>query len=222
MKCAVIFDVDGVLLDTVPLHFNAWKKMFEEQGARFTFDDYLEKVNGIPRIDGIKAVLKDKSEEELRSLATAKQNYFLESISDNPPSPLPGVINLLSFLKSLDIPLAAASSSKNAPILLEKAGLTEFLDAVVGGNDFKKPKPDPELFIIASEKIGIEPNNCIVVEDANVGVLAAKAAGMKTIGVLFGKDNLLINSADITVHNLEEKDKIIDFINKSFNIIIRT
>lgn len=209
---AVIFDVDGVLLDTVPYHFKAWKKLFLDQGVRFTFQDYLQKVNGIPRLSGISNIMPNLNPKELETLADKKQSYFLKSITENSPKPLDGVVNLLKELKRRKIKIAAASSSKNAPKLLKNAGLSEYFDAVVGGHDFTRSKPDPELFLVASKKLNIDPFNCVVVEDAAAGVQAAKNANMKTIGILTSADQEIKNIADISLKSLKESETVINFI----------
>lgn len=216
MNYAVIFDVDGVLLDSVPLHFAAWKRMFEEEGATFSFEDYLAKVNGIPRTHGIQAILPNKNKDEHLELAERKQKYFLDLVASDPPKPLTGVVDLLSYLKENNIPTAAASSSKNASKLLEKAGLTPYFLAIVGGNDFSKPKPDPELFLVAAKKLSIDPKQCVVIEDATTGILAAKAANMKAIGILTSNDQSLKNYADIVIPSFENKELVLKFLSETF------
>lgn len=209
---AVIFDVDGVLLDTVPYHFEAWKKLFLDQGITFTFQDYLQKVNGVPRLSGISNIMPNLNPKDLELLANKKQSYFLRSVTENSPKPLDGVVKLLEELKKIKVKVAAASSSKNAFQLLENAGLLKYLDAVVGGHDFTRSKPDPELFLVASKKLNVNPSNCVVVEDAAIGIMAAKNANMKTIGILSSDDQEIKKIADISLKSLMESQKIINFI----------
>lgn len=209
---AVIFDVDGVLLDTVPYHFRAWQKMFEEEGLSFSFEDYVKRVNGLPRATGIKNILGKRTEEELEKLAVKKQRYFLEFVMKNSPKPLEGVINLLQKLQQQNLRLAAASSSKNAPLLLYKAGLTKFLHVTLGGNDFTHPKPHPDIFLTAAKKLRVDPNKSVVVEDASLGVQAAKIGGMKTIGLLSSNDLEIPKLADITIPSMNEHEKFLSFL----------
>lgn len=211
---AVIFDVDGVLLDTVPYHFRAWKKLFNEQGIAFSFTDYLQRVNGVPRLAGIANIMPEADRKTLTRLAEQKQSYFSQLLFKNPPKPLPGVTSLFKKLKKRKIKLVAASSSKNAPLLLDKAGLTPYLSAIISGHDFTKSKPDPELFLLASKRIGIKPCYCLVVEDALVGIQAGKDAKMGTIGLLTSGDLAIKDLADLTVKSLEDQRLIINFISK--------
>lgn len=209
---AVIFDVDGVLLDSVPYHFNAWKKLFNEYGIKFTFDDYLQKVNGLPRLTGIKNILPQLNNNELEIQAEKKQNYFLAMVSKKPPKPLSGVVKLLKKLKKLNIKTAAASSSKNSPYLLKKAGLDTYFYAIISGNDFVHSKPHPDIFITASKKLSVSSESCVVVEDAAIGIQAAKNADMKTIGVLTSNDTTIVDLADLTMKSMEDQSSVLNYI----------
>lgn len=214
MKKAIIFDVDGVLVDTVPYHFLAWQKMFQQAGASFDFSDYLEKVNGLPRAVGIKNILTDVADDELDKLAEVKQQFFLELVDHKPPKPLGGVKAFLQSLGNNLFYLAAASSSKNAPFVLKKTKLDHFFNTIVSGHDFKKPKPDPELFLLAAKKLGMNPSECVVFEDAYHGVEAGNRGGMYTIGLLTSNDQKIPEIAHLTVHDLKKHQKILDHILK--------
>src|SRR4030042_5590704 len=128
-----IFDLDGVIVDTVPLHFEAWKRMFSEYGRDFTFSDYKQKVDGIPRIDGARAVLSGLSEEELKSAASRKQGYYLELVDKGDIKVYYSTVGLVKELKKNGIKVAAASSSKNCRYILEKTGLIGLFDCIIGG-----------------------------------------------------------------------------------------
>jgi beta-phosphoglucomutase len=212
MKKAVIFDVDGVLVDTVPYHFLAWQKMFQEAGAKFEFEDYLEKVNGLPRATGIKNILTGVVDVELEKLADKKQQYFLEMVDQKPPKPLPGVKLFLQNLDKNLFYIAAASSSKNAPFVLKKTRLSHFFNTIVSGNDFKKPKPDPELFLIAARRLGMNPSECVVFEDAYHGVEAGKRGGMYTIGLLTSNDQKIPEIAHYIVRDFKKHQLILQHI----------
>jgi beta-phosphoglucomutase len=200
----VIFDLDGVIVDTVPLHFKAWKKMFAEYGKDFTFEDYKQKVDGIPRMDGARAILTDLPEDELKKAADKKQNYFLQFLEEEGVKVYQSTVDLINKLKSEGIKVAVISSSKNCLPILKRAGLVDLFDVMITGNDIKKGKPDPEIFLLAAEKLGLEPSECIVFEDALLGVEAAKNAGMICIGIdRYGKPERL-KRADLVVSDVGE------------------
>lgn len=212
MKRAIIFDVDGVLVDTVPYHFLAWQRMFKEAGADFSFEDYLEKVNGLPRATGIKNILSQIDESELKKFADIKQQYFLEMIDQKPPEILKGVVPFLQALTKNLFFLAAASSSKNAPFVLKKTGLSKYFNTILSGNDFKNPKPDPELFLTAANKLGMHPAECVVVEDAYHGVEAGNRGGMYTIGLLTSNDQKIPEIAQLTVKDLKNHQALLKHV----------
>jgi len=209
---AVIFDMDGVITDTVPIHFKAWKKMFENHGYYFDFQVYKEKVDGKPRLDGIASVATDVEKENLIKMADEKQGYFLEFVKLEPPEVFKDTMNLILELKENNIKIAVASSSKNTKLILEKIGIIDLFDAVVTGYDFEKGKPDPEIFLIAAKRLGVNSKNCIVIEDAIEGINAGINAGMKTIGIARHGNEKELSHAHVVVNSLKEIN--IDFLKK--------
>lgn len=201
---AAIFDMDGVVVDTVPIHFNAWKKMFADYGHEFSFEEYKQKVDGIPRIDGAKAVLTELSDQQIEVAAAKKQEYFLEEIEKSEIPIYQTTFDLINDLQKRGIKVAVISASKNAPQILTRIGLVERLDAVVSGHDVTRGKPDPQVFLIAAEKIGVDPSECIVFEDAVLGVKAAKNASMRCVGIdRYGNPERL-SKANVVVSDLGE------------------
>ncbi|MBU1113055.1 MAG: beta-phosphoglucomutase family hydrolase [Candidatus Omnitrophica bacterium] len=206
-----IFDLDGVIVDTVPLHFKAWKKMFLEYGQEITFQDYKEKIDGIPRISGARAILKDLSEDKLNQAASRKQGYFLEFLEKEGVKVYPSTLELIENLKNQKIKVAVISASKNCRFTLEKAGIDSLFDVIITGNDVKKGKPEPDVFLLAAEKLNLSPEVCIIVEDAVLGVLAAQRAGMRCVGIdryqnpqRLAKANLVVNDlSEVTVEQLK-------------------
>jgi len=196
-----IFDLDGVVVDTVPLHFKAWKRMFSEYGKKFTFQDYKEKVDGIPRINGGRAILKDLSDEELIEATNRKQRYFLEYLKKEKIRVFKMAIRLIKELRSKGVKVAVISSSKNAPYILKKTGIFKLLDAEVNGNDITRGKPHPQIFLIAAMRMGVKPWNCVVFEDAVLGVEAAKRAGMLCVGIDRHHDPQRLKASDMVINN---------------------
>jgi len=201
-----IFDLDGVVVNTVPLHFAAWKKMFSEYGIVFTFEDYRKKVDGIPRLDGARAVLTDLTGGELEKASVRKQGYYLELVDKGKIETYPSTVGLIKKMKKRGVKIAAASSSRNCRYVLKKTNLIGLFDVIVGGNDFKKGKPDPEIFILASRELGISPGEAIVFEDAKLGVLAAKNGNIRCVGIAREGNMDFLKDADIVVRDLSEVD----------------
>ncbi|MBU0572929.1 MAG: beta-phosphoglucomutase family hydrolase [Candidatus Margulisiibacteriota bacterium] len=212
-----IFDLDGVIVDSVPLHFKAWKKMFAEYGHEFTTEDYLAKVDGRPRLEGAAAILTELSPQEVKLAGDKKQAYFLELLEKGPIDTFDSTIKLIKEMKDQGLKLAMASSSKNAGYILRKVGLFELFDADVSGADLKKGKPDPEIFLKAADKLGLASRECVVFEDARAGVEAARAGGFYCVGIdRHGKlDHDL--GADLYVNDLSETslDRILKLDEKS-------
>jgi beta-phosphoglucomutase len=201
---AVIFDLDGVVVNTVPLHFAAWKRMFNEYGHEFTFADYEKKVDGIPRYDGARAILTELSDDEVRTAGDKKQSYFRELLDKGDIPRYDTTIALIDQLLKDGIKVAVVSSSKNCPHILKKIGLYDRLNTVISGADITKGKPDPQIFLMAAQRVGASPDCCIVFEDAVLGVEAAKNAGMKCVGIdRYGKPERLAK-ADIVVKDAGE------------------
>ena len=208
---AVIFDLDGVLVSTDEMHFKAWSRLAEEIGiTSFTKEDNLRQ-RGVSRMASLEIVLEksDKkfSAEEKEKLAERKNTYYCEMLKSLTPNDvLDGALEFLKYLKANGIKTAVGSASKNAPIILERTGLREYLDAVSCGLDVTKSKPDPEVFLVAAKKLGIAPEDCLVVEDAHAGIMAAKNGNMYAlaVGAAYGDD-----MADFSMKNLAKLEAII-------------
>ena len=208
---AVIFDLDGVLVSTDEYHYQAWRKLADVHGIYF--DRIInESLRGVSRMESLEIVLKrgDKSysSDEKQQMAQAKNQTYVELLSKlTPHDILSGTLELLDALKNAHIKTAVASSSKNAKYILKKIELDGAFDAVVDGTMIQNSKPDPEVFLKAADIIGVEPENCAVVEDAHSGIEGAVAANMKAVGVFYAKihpkADLQCNSiADITIARL--------------------
>ena len=184
---AFIFDLDGVIVSTDEFHYLGWKQMADEEGIYF--DRAInERLRGVSRMESLSIILekasRSYSKQEMEQMAARKNMYYRQLLERlTPANILPGVSDFLAALKAAGIKMAIGSSSKNTPMILAKIGLADFFDAVADGNQIKNSKPDPEVFLLAATLLGIDPVSCVVVEDAEAGVDAARAAGMKVIGV---------------------------------------
>lgn len=193
---AVIFDFDGVIADTVSLYYEATKRLAIEMQVPFTKEDNI-RFQGIPR-----KMLIDKlasrgnlslTEEEKTSLGNKKGEYYKELIADfTDKQMLPGIKEFLIDLRNAGIKMAIASSSSNAPFLLERFGVRELFDCIVDPHSLKKGKPDPEIFLTAADCLQVEYKNCAAIEDGEAGLKGIMATPMFSIGV--GKEEYLINA----------------------------
>lgn len=184
----VIFDLDGVLVSTDEMHYQAWKRLAQELHITgFTREDN-RRQRGVSRMASLEIVLEKAdrtySEEEKIELAERKNGYYLELLEEMDESAvLENVKDVLEKLKNRGLLLAVGSASKNAPVILEKTGLMPYFDKISCGLDTTKSKPDPEVFLVAAKKLGLPPEECLVVEDSAAGIEAAAAGGMKSLGV---------------------------------------
>ena len=184
----VIFDLDGVLVSTDELHFIAWKQLAERLGImNFTKEDNARQ-KGVSRMASLEIVLekgsKKYTEAEKEELAESKNQEYIGLLQGLTESAvLTHVTETLTMLREKGLLIGVGSVSKNTPLILEKTKLAAFIDKVSCGLDITKSKPDPEVFLIAAKKLGLSPEECLVVEDSEAGIVAAKAANMKSLAV---------------------------------------
>ena len=202
---AIIFDLDGVIVDTAKYHYLAWKETAIKLGFDFTEKDN-ERLKGVSRMKSLEILLSigkiELSQDEKEKVADMKNNLYKELISNITPNEiLPGAKQFIETVRSAGILTAIGSASKNAMIVLEKLCLVPLFDAIIDGNSVIKAKPHPEIFLKAAEALKISPKNCIVFEDSEAGIEAAKAAGMRCVGI--GSPEIL-NNADIVVSGLDK------------------
>jgi beta-phosphoglucomutase len=204
---AVIFDLDGVIVSTDEYHYQAWKQISDQENIYFD-REINERLRGVSRMESLDIILshsdKSYSENEKQLLAQRKNESYCELLNNLSPNDiLPGIINLLLSLKAKGIKIAIGSSSKNTPFILKQIGLSSNFDAIADGNSIKNSKPDPEVFLLAAEMMGVTPEECIVIEDAKAGIDAAIAAGMKAVGI--GSAAKCLN-ADLKLKDLTNLD----------------
>ncbi len=208
---AVIFDLDGVIVDTAHYHFIAWQRLANELGITFT-EKENERLKGVSRMHSLEIILEiggvTLSEAKKEELATKKNSWFVEYIEAIRPEEIfKGVKEMLQALRTQGFKVALASSSKNAETVLRLLQVKNLFDTVVDGTMVKNSKPDPEIFLLAASKLGVSPDLCVVFEDAEAGVEAALAAGMKCVGVgsadQLGKAHAIVKStADFPISKL--------------------
>ena len=182
-----IFDLDGVLVDTTKYHFLAWGRLAEELGVPFTEEDN-EQLKGVSRVKSLDIILnlgnKELSQEEKDHYLTRKNEWYLEYIHKlDATAVLPGVKPFLEAARADGILLSVGSASKNAPLVLDRLGISSFFEIIVDGNMVTHAKPNPEVFIKAADHMQLPYAECVVFEDAQAGIEAANAGGMFSVAI---------------------------------------
>jgi beta-phosphoglucomutase len=208
---ACIFDLDGVIVDTAHYHYLAWKRLAGELGINLTPGDN-ERLKGVSRIKSLEIILdlgnKKLPPKKIEELADRKNGWFVEYVEAMKPNEIfPGVKKLITEMRQRSLKIGLASSSKNAKRVVELLGIASLFDAMVDGTMITHSKPDPEIFLLAAKHLNLEPEFCLVFEDAEAGVEAALRAGMKCVGVgspaQLGKASLIVSkTADFDLGSL--------------------
>ncbi len=206
-----IFDLDGVIVDTAKYHFLSWKRLAKEIGVQFSELDN-ERLKGVSRRRSLEIILElgniSMDEAGKEKLEEKKNQWFVEYINKMRREEIfPGVRDLIAAMKAKGLKIALASSSKNAKTVIRLINIESLFDAIVDGTMIFHSKPDPEIFLLAAENLNLNPGECIVFEDAEAGVEAALAAGMKCVGIgspkQLGKAHQVINhTADFNLEYL--------------------
>jgi len=210
---AFIFDLDGVIVDTAKFHYLAWKELANALGFDFN-EEQNELLKGVSRVASLEILLKignvQLSDDRKETLLKEKNKQYLGFIAKmGEDEILPGIKDLLLYLKDKNIPFSLGSASKNARLILKILKLHNLFDAIVDGNDVSIAKPDPEVFLIAANKLNKEPHDCVVIEDAQAGIQAANNAEMISVGI---GNKKVLKEADFVLNSTSELT--IDFIQK--------
>ncbi|TWK84854.1 Beta-phosphoglucomutase [Bacillus paralicheniformis] len=212
---AVIFDLDGVITDTAEHHYLAWKHTAEQIGIEID-RSFNERLKGIDRERSLNTILIHGGaagtyrEAEKQEIMRRKNQYYQQLIQNlTPHDLLPGIAGLFAELKRENVSIALASSSRNAPAILQRLGLMDEFHAVVDPAALARGKPDPEIFLTAAALLGVPPSQCAAIEDAEAGIAAIKSAGMFAVGVgdeasLSGADLIVPDTNELTFELLKE------------------
>ena len=184
---AVIFDLDGVITDTAHYHYLAWKRLADSVGAPFD-EAFNEQLKGVDRMGSLELILarapRTYTLDEKRALADAKNGHYQELIATMTPADLlPGALRALEEVRAAGLKIGLASVSRNAFTVLDRLGIRDRFDDVVDAAPIVNGKPDPEIFLTAAAHLGVDPRDCLGVEDAVAGVASIKDAGMFAVGV---------------------------------------
>jgi beta-phosphoglucomutase family hydrolase len=202
---AVLWDLDGVLVDTAPFHFQAWRELFSREGKELSEADFL-RTFGLRNEAILRDILGEVSDERTEELAQTKEKLFRSAIRGAIKAN-PGVLELLERLRDRSKKMAIVSSAprQNVEMVLESLKARPFFDVIIAEEDAPHGKPDPQGYLLAAERLGVEPERCVVIEDAPGGVEAAKRAGMRCIGLAAGRPPETLEDADLVVRSLEEE-----------------
>ncbi len=212
-----IFDLDGVIVDTAHYHYLAWKRLANELGHDLT-EQENEQLKGVSRMRSLEIILEragiSLNQEHKEMLADKKNTWFNEYVLQMQPDEIfPGVKRLIRDMRSHGIKVGLASSSRNARTVIRLLQIQNEFDAIVDGSMITHTKPHPEIFLMTARKLGVDPADCIVVEDAEAGVEAALSAGMKCIGIgsretLQKANRVFAATSEVKLSTLEELEKV--------------
>jgi len=201
---AVLWDLDGVLVDSAPFHFQAWRELLASLGWELS-EAVFRRTFGLRNDAILSDLVGDLPPGEMERLAARKEALFRRAALGN-IVPLPGALGLLRLLRERGFKLALVSSTPhgNIDLILGSLGVEAAFDVIVGEEDVRRGKPDPEGFLLAARRLGVPPGECGVIEDAPVGVEAAKRGGMRCVGVSRDRPRDALAKADLVVETLED------------------
>lgn len=210
---ALLFDLDGVLVDTARFHFVAWQQLARELGIPFT-EVQNEQLKGVSRVESLERILawgnKTATPAQKEAWMKQKNDHYLQLVDAmGPADVLPGVLTFLTDARNAGLRIALGSASKNAQRILDRTGLTSCFDAIVDGTHTSKSKPDPEVFLLGAQALETAPGQCVVVEDSQAGIEAANRANMHSLGigdpaVLHGANHVVPGFANFSFADFEK------------------
>ena len=218
---AIVFDFDGVIVDSEPLHYQAFAKVAKSLGFDFDYDRYLRDFVGFDDRDAFGAMLKATSgevpadrDEQIQRLCAHKQSILETIVKSSGVSPLPGARELAAEAKQAGVPVAIASGATRFDItlMLDGLGCGKLFELIVSADDVRQSKPDPQTYTMATHRLGVEPGLCLAIEDTAAGIRSAKGAGLLTLGVATTGSEALLYEAQrvatslngITLNRLRE------------------
>lgn len=212
---AVIFDMDGVLVDSAAAHLRSWQLLARECGERVVTREEFDRTFGQQNRDIIPMLFGEVSNSRLQALADRKEEIYRELIRERAPI-VEGAAELVRALHEAGVHLAVGSSGprENIELVLSAMGVDDCISVVVSGDDVSRGKPDPQVFALAAKLLGVSAARCVVVEDAPVGVQAARAAGARTAAVLIYHPSEAFDQPDCVVARLADlsADQLISLV----------
>ena len=204
---AIIFDMDGTLLESTEADYRAWERVFKVYGRELTYENYVPML-GIRSADVIRNILGFDNENDLARVLIEKYDHFVDYVNDHPVKPVAATDCFLQHLSRYDVKVGLATSSRQQKtmLLLGRLGFLQYFDAIVTGEQVENSKPAPDIFLRAADQLHIDPQHCLVVEDGPIGVAAAKSAGMRCIAITTTHPAEKLQQADWIIDGYDDAD----------------
>jgi beta-phosphoglucomutase family hydrolase len=201
----VLWDLDGVLVDSTRFHFEAYRRLAADHGRELTLDEFRDLI-GLRNETIMQRLFGELPPDEVERRSERKEALFRKAIEGRVEA-LPGAVGLARALREAGVRMAIVSSTprRNVEMILGSLGLSDCFDVIVAAEDVSRGKPDPEVFLAAAERLGLPPAGCVVLEDAPEGVEGAKAAGMRAIAVATTRPPERLRAADLVVERLDDE-----------------
>ena len=206
MKRAIIFDMDGVLVDSNRVHWQAYQRTFLPLGREFDWDEYNRIGVGASREIVIRRALGELPDAELTELMATKERHVLAILDADGVAPIDGAPEFVATARRRGLATGVSTSSRTPEPFLSAAGLVESFDAIVGRCDVERPKPAPDGYLVAARTLGVEPADCLAIEDSGDGVQAAIAAGMDVIALTTTKPRASLTDATAVCDSFDAID----------------
>ena len=205
---AVLFDLDGTLLDNNDYHLKAWKQYLKDNKKEISDEDYKENISGRTNKDAVEHIYNKKMSEEEAAQYYLKKEEIYRTIYEPVIGPIAGLPEFLQELEDNNIIMAIATSGiqENIDFMFEHVPIKKFFKKIIKANDIEKGKPDPEIFLKAAEELGVPPKNCVVFEDSISGVQAGKAANMRVVALTTTHSKEELKEADLVIEDYKELD----------------
>ena len=204
MHFAVIFDMDGTLIDNTPFHYKAWVLLFKKHGLpALSNETYKAKISGVPILNTVEKYFPTADKETQKEIVEEKQRLYQQAYLPY-LRPINGLENFLMELKQADTKIAMATSSEMADVdfIFNTVPIRQYFDAIITGNMVTQPKPSPQIFLKAAKQLDTPPENCVVFEDSTAGLQAGNNAGMKVVGITTAHPAAVINQvASLAINN---------------------
>jgi beta-phosphoglucomutase len=205
---AVIFDMDGTMVDNTPYHYKSWQTLFKKYSkGDLTEQTYKNEISGTPIIDTVTRIFDDADFAGRQSLLKEKEVLYRQFYAPY-IGPINGLENLLIALKDAGVKLAIASSAtiEDIDFVLEHVKVGQYFDVIIDGNRVSKGKPNPQIFLKAAADLGVLPQDCIVFEDSIAGITAGNAAGMKVVGITTAHPAERLQPTHLVIDDFTELD----------------